>query len=118
MKRIRNRVANIRTAFNELNRKVQNEAFEKFLADGGNKDDYQPQNDALAEEMFQLHDEYRAKRQKYMEELEEQKKRNLAAKQALIEEMRQLIDSEEEQVKVSLDKLDRKSTRLNSSHSV
>lgn len=94
VQKIKNRVASIRNRFNELNREVQNAAFEKFIAEGGNKDDYQYENDAVAEEMHRLHDQYRAMRQKYMEELEEQKKRNLEAKQALIEEMRQLIDSE------------------------
>ena len=104
VQKIKNRVASIRNRFNELNREVQNAAFEKFIAEGGNKDDYQYENDAVAEEMHRLHDQYRAMRQKYMEELEEQKKRNLEAKQALIEEMRQLIDSEEEQVRASMDK--------------
>ena len=104
VQKIKNRVAAIRSRFNELNREVQNAAFEKFIAEGGNKDDYQNENDAVADEMHRLHDQYRAARQKYMEELEAQKQRNLEAKQALIEEMRQLIDSEEEQVRSSMDK--------------
>ncbi|MBQ5402365.1 MAG: DUF349 domain-containing protein [Bacteroidales bacterium] len=101
---IKNRVASVRNRFNELNHEVQKEAFEKFLADGGNKEDYQPENDALAQEMHSLYEQYRTKRQKYQEELDEQKKRNLEAKQALIEEMRQLIDSSDEQVRSALDK--------------
>lgn len=104
VQKIKNRVAAIRNRFNELNREVQNAAFEKFIAEGGNKDDYQNENDAVAEEMHRLQDQYRAMRQKHIEELEEQKKRNLEAKQALIEEMRQLIDSEEEQVRTAMDK--------------
>ena len=104
IQKIRNRVAAIRTRFNELNREVQNAAFEKFIAEGGNKDDYQYENDAVAEEMHRLHDQYRAARQKYLDDLEQQKKQNLEAKQALIEEMRQLIDSEEEQVRTAMDK--------------
>ena len=104
VQKIRSRVANLWGRFGELNREEHARAFEQFIADGGNKDEYEPQDDALADEMRSLHDEYRSRRQHYMEQLEEQKKRNLAAKQALIEEMRQLIDSEEEQVKVSLDK--------------
>lgn len=104
VQKARNHVAAIRNRFNDLNREVQNAAYEKFLADGGNKEDYQVQNDALAEEMFRLHDQYRAMRQKYIEEQEEQKRRNLEAKQALIEEMRQLSNSEDEQVRAALDK--------------
>ena len=104
VQKIRSRVATVWGRFGELNREEHNRAFEQFIADGGNKDEYESKDDALADEMRSLHDEYRARRQRHMEELEEQKKRNLAAKQGLIEEMRQLIDSEEEQVKVSLDK--------------
>ena len=104
VQKIRTRVANLWSRFGELNREEHARAFEKFIADGGNKDEYEPKDDALADEMRGLHDEYRQRRQRYMEEQEEMKKRNLAAKQALIEEMRALTDSEEEQVKVSLEK--------------
>ena len=104
VQKIKNRVASIRNRFGELNREVQQAAYEKFLADGGNKDDYQQQNDAVAEEMHRLQDHYRTMRQKYMEELEAQKQRNLEAKQALIEEMRALTDSDEEQVRAAMDK--------------
>ena len=101
--KIKNRVANIRTRFNDLNREEQNRAFEQFLADGGNKDEYQPQTDPLADEMHRLHDKYRAMRQRYMDELEATKQKNLQAKQALLEELRQLVDSDEEQVRSALD---------------
>ena len=104
VQKIRTRVSAAWSRFGELNREEHNRAFEQFLADGGNKDDYEPKDDALADEMRSLHDEYRRRRQRFQEEIEEQKKRNLAAKQALIEEMRALIDSEEEQVRASLDK--------------
>ena len=104
VQKIRTRVANLWSRFGELNREEHARALEQFIADGGNKEDYEPKDDALAEEMRSLHDEYRTRRQHYLEQQEEQKRRNLAAKQALIEEMRALIDSEEEQVKVSLEK--------------
>ena len=104
VQKIKNRVAAIRTRFNELDREAQNAAFEQFLAEGGNKEDYQPAADALSEEMHHLHDRYRAMRQKHMEEIEAAKQRNLREKQELIEELRQLVDSEEEQVRTALDK--------------
>ncbi|MCR5444983.1 MAG: DUF349 domain-containing protein [Bacteroidales bacterium] len=104
VQQIKGRAQAIRTRFNELNRDVQKATFDAFLADGGNKDDYQPQNDMLADEFYALYDRYRARRQQYLEELEQQKKKNLEAKQALIEELRVLVDSEEEQVRASLDR--------------
>ncbi len=104
VQKIKNRVAAIRARFSDLDREVQETAFQQFLADGGNKDEYQPARDAVSEEMHRLHDRYRAMRQKYMEELEAAKQRNLQAKQQLIEELRQLVDSDDEQVRAALDK--------------
>lgn len=101
---IKGRATALRTRFNELNREVQKAALDAFLADGGDKEQYQPQNDETAEKFYQLYDKYRERRQHWMAELEEQKKKNLAAKQALIEELRTLVDSGEEQVRTALDK--------------
>ena len=104
VQQIKGRAQAIRSRFNDLNRDAQKAAFDAFLADGGNKDDYQAQNDSLAEQFYALYDRYRARRQQYLEQLEEQKKKNLAAKQALLEELRTLVDSEEEQVRSALDR--------------
>ena len=104
VQQIKGRAQAIRTRFNELNHDVQKAAFEAFLADGGNKDDYQAQNDSVAEQFYALYDRYRARRQQYLEDLEQQKQKNLEAKQALLEELRTLVDSEEEQVRTALDR--------------
>mgnify|MGYP002622096068 CR=1 FL=1 len=101
---IKGRAQTIRTRFNELNRDTQKAAFDAFLADGGNKDEYQPANDAVAERFYALYDQYRVRRQQYMEELEEQKKKNLEAKRLLIEELRSLVDSDEEQMRTVMDR--------------
>ena len=104
VQQIKGRAQAIRTRFNELNHEAQKAVFEAFLADGGNKDDYQAQNDTLAEKFYALYDRYRARRQQYLEQLEEQKKKNLEAKQALIEELRTLVDSDEEQMRTVMDR--------------
>ena len=104
MQTVKSHAASIRARFNELNREVQKKAFEAFIADGGNKDEYEQQNDAVAEQFYKLYDKYRERRQQYLAELEAQKQKNLEAKQALIEELRTLIDSDEEQVRSALDK--------------
>lgn len=101
---IRSRVAAIRNRFNELNREVQKEAFDAFIAEGGNKDDYQDKPDSVAEAFHSLYEQYRTRRQQYMEALEAQKQKNFEAKQALIEELRQLVDSGEESMKAVMDK--------------
>ncbi len=101
---IRTRVSAIRNRFNELNREVQKAAFEAFIAEGGNKDDYQDKPDSVTEAFMTLYDKYRTRRQQYMEAIEAQKQKNYEAKQALIDELRQLVDSEEESMKVVMDK--------------
>ena len=104
VQQVKGRAQALRARFNELNREAQKAAIDAFLADGGNKEEYQPQNDALAEQFYTLYDRYRARRQQYLEALEAQKRKNLEAKQALVEELRALVDSEEEQVRSALDR--------------
>ncbi len=95
--------AAIRNRFNELNREVQRKAFDEFVAQGGNKDDYQEQPDGVAEAFRSLYERYRAMRQQHLEALEAQKQRNLEAKQALVEELRKLVDSGEESMRNVMD---------------
>lgn len=104
MQAIKGRAAAIRNRFNELNREAQKTVYEAFLADGGNKDEYEAKNDGVAERFYALYDKYRERRQQFLAEQEEQKRRNLEAKQALIEELRTLVDAGGEQVRTALDK--------------
>ncbi len=101
--KIRNRVSAIRNQFNTLNKEVEKKAFEAFIADGGNKDEYQYSNDAVAEAFHKAYDTYRTRRQKMQEEQEAAKKRNLQAKQQILEELRTLIDKDEETLKQTYD---------------
>ncbi len=100
---VRTRAAAIRNRFNELNREVQRQAYEAFLSDGGNKDEYEDRPDSVAEAFHSLYERYRARRQQYLEAVEQQKQKNYEAKQALIEELRQLVDSGEESMKTVMD---------------
>ena len=100
---VRNRASTIRNQFNVLNKEVEKQAFEAFLAEGGDKDDYHPANDAVAEAFYAAYEVYRTHRQKMQEELEAQKQRNLEAKQQILEELRTLIDKDEETLKQTYD---------------
>ncbi len=101
--RIRNRASAIRNQFNILNKEVEKQAFEAFLAEGGNKEDYKPANDAVAEAFYKAYDTYRARRQKMQEEFDAQKTANLEAKKQILEELRTLIDKDEETLKQTYD---------------
>ncbi|MBQ6069479.1 MAG: DUF349 domain-containing protein [Bacteroidales bacterium] len=100
---VRNRASTIRNQFNMLNKEVERQAFETFLAEGGNKEDYNPTNDAVAEAFYAAYDQYRARRQKMQEEMEAQKQRNLEAKQQILDELRTLIDRDDETLKQTYD---------------
>ena len=104
IQQMRHNATAIRNRFNELNRDVQKKAFEAFLADGGNKDEYEEKNDAVADTFNNLYTQYRNKRQQMLDAIEAQKKKNLEAKQALIEELRTLVDSDEEQMRTVMDR--------------
>ena len=101
--RIRNRASAIRNQFNLLNKEAEKKAFEAFIAEGGNKDDYKPANDSIAEEFYKAYDVYRARRQKMQEEIDAQKAANLEAKKQILEELRALIDKDEETLKQTYD---------------
>ena len=101
--RIRNRAAAIRNQFNVLNKEVEKQSFETFLAEGGNKEDYKPANDAVAEAFYKAYDTYRARRQKMQEEIDAQKAANLEAKKQILEDLRVLIDKDEETLKQTYD---------------
>lgn len=100
---IRNRASAIRNQFNLLNKEAEKKAFEAFLAEGGNKDDYHPANDSVAEAFFAAYDVYRARRQKMQEQIDAQKAANLEAKKQILEELRTLIDKDEETLKQTYD---------------
>ncbi len=92
---IKNRVASIRNAFNTANAEVRKAAFEQFIAEGGNKDEYEPKDDVVAETFRTLYNEYRERRQKHQEEIDARKQENLHKKQEIIDELRKLVDSDD-----------------------
>ncbi len=101
--RIRNRASAIRNQFNLLNKEVEKQNFEAFLAEGGDKDDYKPANDAIAEAFHKAFDTYRTRRQKMQEQIEAQKAANYEAKKQILDDLRTLIDKDEETLKQTYD---------------
>ena len=100
---IKNRVANLRLQFNTLTKEFQQKNFEAFLSDGGAKEDYQPADDPIADNFRKLYNAYRDKRIKYQEAIENQKKKNLAEKQQILDDLRKLIDNDDESLKNTYD---------------
>ena len=100
---IRNRVRAIRDQFAILNKEVEQQAAKAFEEQGGDKADFKYENDAVAQEFYKLCDTYRTRRQKMQEEIDAQKHQNLEAKRQILEELRCLIDKDEETLKQTYD---------------
>jgi hypothetical protein len=119
---IRSRVTDIRNRFSELTAALQQQVAEQpsTVAEQPTEQpaaegEEQPATEQTAEqpaaavdevyeEFRKLYARYRTLRQQHHDAMEAQKKKNLEAKQALIEEMRTLADSGEEQVKQAMDR--------------
>lgn len=92
---IKNRVSQLRSTFMAATRDIQHAAFEQFVAEGGNKEDYQPQEDAVADTFRKLYKEYHDRRQRRAEELDAIKQRNLEQKRQILDELKAVIDGED-----------------------
>lgn len=101
--KIKNRVGAIKLRFAEADKEAKKAAFDKFIEEGGNKDEYEGGDDSVAEAYRKIYSVYRERRQKHIDEVEAAKKHNLEQKQQILEELRKLIDDESESLKASYD---------------
>ena len=112
---IRSRVTDIRNRFSELTAAMQQQPVEQPAeqlptAEGEGEEpkaeeqQQEPVSDPVYDAFRSLYTRYRTLRQQHHDAMEAMKKKNLEAKQALIEEMRTLAESGEEQVKQAMDR--------------
>lgn len=93
--RIDNIIKEVRPLFNEIRNKEKAAALEKFLAEGGAKDDFDYKGDTADHDFDTTIKLLKGKKNKYFKEQEEQKNENLAKKNALLEKLRSLADGED-----------------------
>lgn len=99
---IRNKVAAIKVAFHEKTREenekdLETKSTDEKASDGGPQE-FVPEDqnaDVLEQRFNEVFNVYKEKRTKFLEEVEEQKKNNLVAKQQILEQLKELINSEE-----------------------
>ena len=92
---VKDKVAAIRLHFNKLNKTDIDNELEQFLQNGGEADSFQHTEDALENRFNEAMNIFKANRAKQNEDLENQKQENFAKKQALLEELKQIIASDE-----------------------
>ena len=93
--KIKDKVTAIRVRFMQLNKEDMDKEFESFLEGGGEKDAFQHVMDDAEKRFNTAFGIFKANRAKQNELLDAQKVENLAQKQAILEELKQLIASEE-----------------------
>lgn len=88
-------VNDIKSHFDEIYQKEKESALEQFLADGGAKDDFEYRDAEEDKEFFVAYHEFKSRRSKQIKENEKAKERNANAKNAVLDKLRELVDSEE-----------------------
>jgi hypothetical protein len=92
---IKVKVSLIKVAYLHKEKEEQQALYDRFLKEGGIQEDYSPAPDQLSERFQMAFNVYREKKQQYNEDLEKEKLVNLESKKRILEELKNLISSEE-----------------------
>jgi len=93
--KIKTRVALIKVAFLRLSKEYRQLMLDNHITAGGTKENYTPATDPLIEKFNHVFETYKKNKIKFNEQQEVVKLRNLDAKKAILEELKELISSEE-----------------------
>lgn len=85
----------IKPFYDELFEKQRAEAYEKFIAEGGEEGDFSYQPDELDNRFEANYKLLRDKRSAYLKENEQRKEENLKKKEEILERLREFVDSDE-----------------------
>ena len=92
---IRRDVEALKIAFYRIRRAEVEAARRKFIEEGGAEEDFAPAVDGVEVQLKELFKEYRRRRDAFIANLEAEKEANLKVKQAIIEELKELVNSDE-----------------------
>ena len=93
--KIKDKVVAIKSNFLRICKEERDKEMEQFILDGGDKENYEHVEDPLEVRFKAAFNIFRDNKLKYNEAVEEQKVVNLQQKNAILEELKQLINSEE-----------------------
>ncbi len=92
---LRKDVEAVKVAFYKVRRTEIDAAKRTFIEAGGDPESFVIEADSLEGELKALFAKYRQKRDTYLQELEEQKSKNYTTRLAIIEELKELVNSSE-----------------------
>jgi len=93
--KIKKQVALIKVAFYHRNKEDLESKLQAFVASGGKEDEFEHVHDPLENRFDQAFSIYKHNKAKYAESLEKEKQLNLAKKLEILEDLKELINSEE-----------------------
>ncbi len=93
---IKAEVAFIKVAFIKKEKEEKESFLNKFIEEGGKKEDYNPAPDKITERFNIAFGIYKEKKTRFNEDLEKQKQKNLASKIKILDDLKHLVESEEE----------------------
>ena len=97
--KIKKQVSLLKIRFLQLNKENREEKMQSFLAEGGNKEDYDNSADEWEERFNAAFEHYKANKAKYTENLEQIKIVNLEKKHELLEKLKLLTESSTDSLK-------------------
>ena len=92
---LRRDVEALKIAFYRLRRAEVEAARRRFIEEGGAEEEFSPAVDGAEVQLKELFREYRRRRDEFIAGLEAEKEKNLATKLGIIEELKELVDSDE-----------------------
>ena len=92
---IRRDVEALKIAFYRIRRAEVEAARRRFVEEGGAEEDFTPAVDGVETQLKELFREYRRRRDEFIANLEAEKERNLKIKLEIIEELKELVNSDE-----------------------
>lgn len=90
---IKNKVQQIREAYNIVKKEEQAQKKARFLENGGEEDDFDTQRDTIDEEFDAFLKEYHQRRAEQRKQTERELQNNLKAKQEILDELKHLVES-------------------------
>jgi hypothetical protein len=95
VQKIKEKVAAIRLHFNKLNKEDLDNELDQFLQGGGEAESFQHVEDPIEQRFNTAFGIFKTNRAKQNEDMEKQKVENLAKKQAILEELKEIIASDD-----------------------
>ena len=92
---IKDKVAAIRLHFNKLNKEDMDNELGQFLQGGGEAESFQHTEDPIEQRFNKAFGIFKANRAKQNEDMEKQKTENLVKKQAILDELKEIIASDD-----------------------